>query len=107
MGSISEGKFDTELNLPRCLSIVKRSEAAVAQVSIKPNKVGVIEDVEEFGTELEAVLLFESPILSHREVDVGDWFSSHRAFAQRAKLAESRSSKRGRIQVLRGIAVQI
>ena len=66
----AEGKFDTELNLTRRGNCIERPEGAVSYVSIKANKVGMIEDVEEFRTELESVPFFVSPILRHREVDV-------------------------------------
>ena len=65
MGSISEGKFDTELNLARRLCVVQRPESRVSDVGVKPNEVGVIKDVEELHAELESIALFESPILGH------------------------------------------
>ena len=78
VGSISEGKFDTELNLTRRLGIEKSSEIITGvQVGIEPDKARMVEQVEEFRTELESVTFLEPPILRHREVDVRDRFSSH------------------------------
>ena len=65
LGSISEGKFETELDLARRQRGIEPAERIVSCIEIIPNKVGVIEDVEEFGTELDSVTFFESPILVH------------------------------------------
>src|SRR6185503_3696139 len=100
-GSISEGKLEPELNLARCLSCVQGTERGVSDIKIITNKVGMVEDVEEFRTELESITLFVSPILGQREVDVRDRLASHRAFTQRAELAGRWSGKRRRIQMLR------
>src|SRR5215203_6600981 len=63
----------------------------------------MIEDVEEFRTELEPVALLESPVFRHREVDVRDRFSSHYASSQRSGLTCRRSRESRRVQVLRTI----
>ena len=63
LGSISEGKFDTELDLARRLSRIQLSERRVSDVEIVTNEVGMVEDVEEFRTELESITFTVSPIL--------------------------------------------
>ena len=77
VGSISEGKFDPELNLARCLSCIQGTERGVSGIKIITNEVGMVEDVEELRTELESITLFVSPILRHREVDVRDRLATH------------------------------
>ena len=80
MGSISEGKFETELNLTRRQGRIERPEGTVSCIGIKPHKVSVVEDVEELRAELESVTFLESPIFRDGEVNVRDRFSSDGAF---------------------------
>src|SRR5688572_23900151 len=104
MGSISEDKLDTELSLTRRLRDGKSSEGPVSEISIKPNKVGMVEKVEEFRAELELISLFEAPILGHRKVDILNRLSSNCALAQGTKLTCGRCRESRWIQVLRWIA---
>src|SRR5829696_5983856 len=67
----------------------------------------MVEEIKELRTELESVTFFESPILGHREVDIGDGFSSNGTFAQRPELARRRDSEGRGIQVFRRIAGEI
>src|SRR5919112_1504060 len=99
VGSISEGKLEPELNLARCLSCIQGTERGVSGIKIVTNKVRMVEDVEEFRTELESITFFVSPILRQREVDVRDRYSTDRALAQRSELARGWSCKRRRIQM--------
>src|SRR6185369_11424591 len=107
VGSISEGKFDTELNLTRGLSWIQGAKRVVSDIKIIADEVGVIEDVEEFRTELESITLLEAPIFRHREVDVCDRHSSHCPLAQRSQLAGRRCSKGRLIQVSGWITLEI
>src|ERR1044072_2677726 len=107
VGSISEGKFDTELNLARGLSCIQLAERGVSDIKIITNEVGMVEDVEEFRTELESITLLEAPILRHREVDVRNRHASHRTLAERSELAGRWSGKGERIQMFGWITLEI
>ena len=64
----------------------------------------MVQEIEEFRTELESITFAESPILRQREVDVRDRLASNGALAKRAKLSCLRHREGGRIQVLCWIA---
>ena len=65
MGSISEAKLNPELNLAWGLRRSKGTKALVSYVGIKAHEVGVIENVEELGAELDAVAFTYPPVLCH------------------------------------------
>ena len=77
LGSISEAKFDTELNLTRSLSCVQGTERRVSNIGIEADKVRMVEDVEELRPELESVTLAVSKVLRHRNIEISDGHSAH------------------------------
>ena len=77
LGSISEGKFETELSLTGGLRRIKRTKGGISDVGIKANEVDMVKEIEEFRPELESVTLAVSPILRQRNIEISDGHSAH------------------------------
>jgi hypothetical protein len=63
--------------------IGNRTEARLGNVPLevycvlKAIEARMIESIEHLGTELNAILLFHSPVFVHREINVIDWLSAY------------------------------
>ena len=113
--TISEGELDPELDIARSPVTTQFPKVSIclgkcsvefpagialgseAQARIESVEIRMIEKIEHFGPELEAILLLKFPILGYREINVSKPRLPHESTFQVTKLPERRRLEGGRI----------
>src|SRR2546423_15695086 len=101
--SVRSGKCALEfpLGAARSKLIGGATVGSEPQAGIEPVEIRVIEEIEHFRTELNAVLLPDLPILGQRKINVLQPWLSHEATFQITELPGSRKLECGWIEIYR------